>query len=81
MSRYIDAATKAVEDNKDSYTKEELTIYKNGMKGLAYHVVKQWVRDGAPSKDLAGIRPWLALLMDTALDNDKDSNETYKIGE
>ena len=79
MSKYVEAAADALTENKDGYTKEELTIYKNGMKGLAYHVIKQWVRDGAPTKDLDGIRPWLALLIDTTLDN--DSNETYEIGE
>lgn len=50
------------------YTKEELTVYAHGMKALARAVCKQWIKDGAPERDLPGIRPWLKLLVDTSYD-------------
>lgn len=61
------------EDNE--YTKEELTIFRNGPKGLARAVIRQWLKDGAPTKDLPGIKVWLAMLVDTTYDTDNNEHE------
>lgn len=61
------------------WTKEELTIFRNGPKGLAKAVIRQWLKDGAPAKDLDGIRVWLSMLVDTTYD--KDNNNIHEIGD
>ena len=42
----------------DEYTKEELTVKKNGYKDLALAVLKQWAEDGRPEKDRSAVETW-----------------------
>ena len=46
---------------EDSYTAEELHVFKDrldGMRGLALAIIKQWVKDGQPEKDAQKIIGW-----------------------
>lgn len=42
----------------DEYTRNELTVKKNGYKDLALAVMKQWVSDGRPEKDRSAMEAW-----------------------
>lgn len=44
------------------WTKEEMTLYTNGVLALAQAIVIQWMRDGKPEADKKGVEPWIGIL-------------------
>lgn len=50
--------TMKTKTKNDEYTKEELTVKKNGYKDLALAVLKQWAEDGRPEKDRSAVETW-----------------------
>ena len=57
-------------EDKDKWTKEELTLYQHGLYALACAVVNQWVKDGKPKSSEAGLLPWLSIIEQ----HDKENN-------
>lgn len=52
-----------VEDaSSKSWTKEELTIHKNGYAAMAAAVIRQWILDGKPQDSIDTILLWAAIL-------------------
>lgn len=48
--------------NKDNWTRQELTLKKDGYIDLIIAIIKQWVDDGKPVSDLPQIKLWVQLL-------------------
>lgn len=52
----------AKENEGPDWTKEELTVYSNGMLALFAAVIKQWKKDGSPSADALVISQYQKIL-------------------
>ena len=63
---------------EQDWTKEEQSIIVAteyvSMSMLAVMVVRQWVRDGKPSSDYEGIKPWIQIIKDSLSYRDQKSN-------
>ena len=57
----VDININIIVDDKP-WTKEEMTLYTNGVLALAQAIVYQWIRDGKPDKDKKGVEPWIGIL-------------------
>lgn len=52
-----------ISEDDSFWTKEELSVFKDPIYGLAYAVVKQWLLDGKPKG--CDIKPWVKILEET----------------
>ena len=60
-----------VEDaSSKSWTKEEMTLHKNGYAAMAAAVIRQWILDGKPEDSMDGIMLWATILKEY-IDGDK----------
>jgi len=57
-----------MKDNE--YTNEEKRLHKDCVTALAAAVIKQWILDGRPVRDIDSIKSWLAILQDRIRDTD-----------
>ena len=60
---------------EQEWTKDELSIIsateKSALSMLGIAVVRQWIRDGKPKSDFAGVRPWIQIIKDSLSEKDK----------
>lgn len=60
---------------EQEWTKDELSIIsateKSSLIMLGIAVVRQWIRDGKPKSDFAGVRPWIQIIKDSLSEKDK----------
>ena len=63
------------EQLEQEWTKDELSIIsateKSSLIMLGIAVVRQWIRDGKPKSDFAGVRPWIQIIKDSLSEKDK----------
>ena len=50
------------EASSKNWTKEEMTLHKNGYAAMAAAVIKQWILDGKPEDSMDGIMLWATIL-------------------
>lgn len=48
--------------NDGTWTKQELTVHKDGYAALVAAIIKQWHKDGEPAGDKTGIDLWSSIL-------------------
>lgn len=60
-----------MEKDDEKWSREELSVFKDGIAALSAAVYKQWVKDGKPDADRKGIEPWIGILRQKGADYDR----------